>query len=133
MSGLQDVFSKIPGFQNNPNYSGGIPPMPQYGNPTAPKVQPTYPPAPRIKKQEKPTHLEVSDMKYHALNIDRLSLDIVSRGGFDKVAPDMLIWGNYQYNVRDFKANANEVELSRFVSWSLEQLGLKEFQLPKAS
>lgn len=102
----------------------GTPPQPQ-----GPQVQQTqatsYPPAPAVQKQSRPSEISMRDFKYNAFNVDQLSLNITSRKGFDGVTPDMMIWNYYQYNVTDIKANADEKELSNFVGWSLQEIGIQ--------
>ena len=88
-----------------------------------------YPPSVQYTTQEKPTHLEFTGLKYNAFNIDKLSVDIMNKGGFDKITPDLVIWNYYKYKVDDLHLNANETELSNFFNWTVRNLGLKDMKL----
>lgn len=131
IGGLIGQFTQ--GFNQGPNRYAP-PPQPQ-GNPHTSQTvgvqggKPPYPPPPMMQTQDKPTHIEVGGLKYNAIDIDRLSLDIVSKGGFDGTKPDMTIWNHYQYNVLDLKAQANETELSNLINWSLLDLGMKDIKI----
>lgn len=102
-------------------------PQPVYGQPQP--VQQTYPPAPKVQTQSQPTTISMSDLKYNAINVDKLSLNITNRQGFDGITPDMMIWNFYQYNVTDLKANADETELSAFLNWSMQSTGIQDIKV----
>lgn len=88
-----------------------------------------YPPAVQYTYQDKPTHIELSGVKYNAFNVDRLNLDITNRQGFDKITPDLVIWNFYKYKVNDLQFNAKEIELSNFFNWTVRELDLKNLNL----
>ncbi|MBF2054020.1 MAG: hypothetical protein IGS03_11230 [Candidatus Sericytochromatia bacterium] len=102
-------------------------PPPVYTQPQL--VQQSYPPAPKVQTQSQPTEISLAGLKYNAINVDKLSLNITSRQGFDGVTPDMMIWNTYQYNVTDLKANANENELSGFLNWSMQSTGIQDIKV----
>ena len=116
---VQPIFSPQPGFpQQFPT------PMP-----TQPVKPVEYPPAVKYTYQDKPTHIELSGIKYNAFNVDKLNMDIMNKQGFDKVTPDLVIWNFYKYKVNDLQLKANEVELSNFFNWSVRELDLKDLKL----
>lgn len=106
----------------------GGPPMPQAGM-QAQGVPQSYPPAPALKRQQKPTEMSMSDLKYNAFNVDEIKVQITNRRGFDGVTPDLVIWNQYQYNVTAIKANADESELSGYVAWALKDKGIQDAKI----
>jgi hypothetical protein len=121
---LKDLTSQI--FSRpDPNYSP--PPLPQRPDQSVQMSQrPYYPPAPQVQKQQKPTEVSMTDLKYNAFNVDRMKFNITSRSGFDGVKPDMVIWNQYQYNVSDFQLNADEVEMSNYLNWAMQEKGIQD-------
>lgn len=107
----------------------GVAPTPQYVQPQDSIQRQAYPPAPNVQRQDKPSQISMRDFKYNAINVDNLDLNITARGGFDGVKPDMMIWNFYQYNVDNFQANANEVELSKFVDFYMQELGISDTKI----
>ena len=88
--GVSQIFNRpaqpvqagpIMGQQGMPQ---GGPPMPQAGM-QAQGVPQSYPPAPALKRQQKPTEMSMSDLKYNAFNVDQLKVQITNRRGFDGV------------------------------------------------
>ena len=121
---VQQVFDRP---QASPQGQAPMPQGPQMGSQTAQRN--AFPPAPQLRTQQKPTQIAMSDFKYNAFNIDKISLNITSKGGFNGVTPDMMIWNTYEYHVTDFKASADEVELSNYVNWALQDKGIQDTKI----
>lgn len=137
MGNLQQLSQGITNIFNRPQpvhvqpvqHPTGVPPMPQAPGGMQPQAVVNYPPAPALKHQSKPTEMSMSDLKYNAFNVDQIKLNITPRSGFDGVTPDMVIWNRYQYNVTELKANAEENELSAYVSWALQEKGIQDVKI----
>lgn len=127
MTNIGGIIDQITG--NRPQWPQNGPPMPQQGGGGMAPVQKTYPPVPAIKNQDKPTKMALYDIKYNAFNVDQVTLNITNRKGFDGVTPDLIIWNQYQYNVTDIQANANEKELSGYVNWAMSSKGIQDLNI----
>ena len=127
MPNLKEISSQI---FNRPDPSLAPPPVPMQPEQHVQMAQrPYYPPAPQLQKQQKPTEISISDLKYNAFNIDRMKFNITNRSGFDGIKPDMVIWDRYQYNVSDFQLNADEVEMSNYLNWALQEKGIQDAKI----
>lgn len=126
MTNIGGIIDQITG--NRPAWPQNGPPMPQQPSSVGP-VQKTYPPVPAVKPQNKPTKMSLYDIKYNAFNVDQVTLNITNRKGFDGVTPDLVIWNQYQYNVTDIQAHANEKELSGYVNWAMSSKGIQDLNI----